>query len=174
MNGFDNKEFADFLSSEAASNDATAPKRIVKDLVRSRLRLSLVYIVGGVLGYLLSLAICAQCSIGLSPISWKVGSLLHRIPDPWCPLLCGAVFGISPTLVTLFILSRFQHRFLIFQMGWLPALLPIAGAFVLIMLGDSHSWQWRAIWLAAAILTPYLVEALSAAFLRQGQWKKAI
>jgi hypothetical protein len=166
------KDLNEFLSinGETAA-EYSPPSMITNDLVTSRVKLSFVYIFGAVIGYIASLIICAQCGVGLSPFSWKIAQIIHNIPDPWCPILCGMVFGISPTIVSSMYMSRFQHRFLIFQIGWLPAIVPIVGTITLLATGDSHSWAWRSIWFGAAVLTPYLVELAFAVLLRQRQWQ---
>lgn len=161
-----------FLQSESPVDvNARLPETLEKDLVASRFKLSVTYVAGAILGYVFSLVICAQCSIGLSPLAWKTNSLLHMMPDPWCPILCGFIFGFSPTLVSFLYLSRFQHRFLIFRMGWLPALVPIISSALLLLSDDPHGWTWRGIWLLAAVLTPYTLELMAAALLRQSRWK---
>jgi hypothetical protein len=168
----DPSEWQKFLESEAPLEATPAlPGIIEKDLVHSRGKLSLTYVAGAVLGYVISLMICAQCSVGLSPLAWKMNSWLHTMPDPWCPILCGFIFGFSPTLVSFLYLSRFQHRFLIFRMGWLPALVPIISSTLLLLTDDPHGWAWRSIWLLAAILTPYMLELSAALILRQTRWK---
>jgi MFS family permease len=96
------------------------------------------------------------------------------MPDPWSPILCGFIFGFSPTLVSFLYLSRFQHRFLIFRMSWLPALVPIISSVLLLLSDDPHGWTWRAIWLLTAVLTPYTLELMAAAFLRQSRWKPLV
>lgn len=167
----DPTEWQKFLQTEAPMDAAThVPGRIEKDLVASRLNLSLTYIGGAALGYLISLMICAQCSIGLSPLAWKLNSLIHTMPDPWCPMLCGFIFGFSPTLVSFLYLSRFQHRFLIFRMGWLPALVPLISSALMLLSDDPHGWVWRGIWLLTAILTPYMIELGAAFVLKQPRW----
>ncbi|RYZ75897.1 MAG: hypothetical protein EOP04_32735 [Proteobacteria bacterium] len=169
---FDIKDLNEFLSGEGeATVTQSPPSKIANDLVTSRLKLSGIYILGAFVGYIASLVICAQCGVGLSPVSWKIAQFIHSIPDPWCPILCGVVFGISPTLVSSIYLSRFQHRFLVFQIGWLPAIVPVVGTMALLATGDSHSWEWRSIWFGAAILTPYLVEIAFALMLRQRKWQ---
>jgi hypothetical protein len=161
-----------FLKSEAPVDAAApVPDVIEKDLVASRAKLSGTYVAGAALGYGISLTICAQCSIGLSPLAWKMNSFLHTMPDPWCAILCGFIFGFSPTLVSFFYLSRFQHRFLIFRMGWLPALVPLIASALLLLSGDPHGWIWRLTWLLAAILTPYTMELFAAWLLKQPRFK---
>ncbi len=169
---FDIEDLNEFLSEENQRETMHSPPSVIaNDLVTSRFKLAVVYIVGAIIGYLASLAICAQCGVGLSPFSWKIAQFIHSIPDPWCPMLCGVVFGISPTLVSSLYMSRFQHRFLIFQIVWLPAVVPILGTIILLATGDSHSWEWRSIWFGAAVLTPYLVELVFAVMLKQRRWQ---
>ncbi len=168
----DPAEWQKFLQSEAPIEaSAPVPDLIEKDLVASRAKLSMTYVGGAALGYVISLMICAQCSVGLSPLAWKINSLIHTMPDPWCPILCGFIFGFSPTIVSLLYLSRFQHRFLIFRMGWLPALVPLIGSALLLLSDDPHGWGWRSIWLLSAILTPYIIEIVAAFVLKQSRWK---
>lgn len=172
-NQTEKSELLRFLSEEGESfENAPLPAGIVKDLVRSKTELAILYGVGSLLGYILSLIICAQCAIGLSPLSWVTASWIHSIPDPWCPLLCGAIFGISPTLVSLFYFNRFQHRYLLFHIPWLPFSMPLLGSLLLIFSGDSHSWSWRGFWLFSALATPYIVELLSAYLLKQNRWQE--
>ncbi len=166
-------DLADFLAidQEESVKPPPAPSMIVKDLVASPARLAVVYVLGAALGYLLSLAICAQCSIGLSPVAWKTATLLDGMPDPLCPLTCGFVFGISPTLVSLLLLSRFQHRYLLFRLPWIPILIPILASAFLVFRNVDHSWAWHRIWLLAAIATPYVIEGIAAILLRQERSK---
>lgn len=175
LNKPDQQNLLEFLSDagDPFASPSRVPPFIEKELVVSRKRLFFVYFLGSILGYTLSLAICAQYGLGLSSLSWKLAQYLHSIPDPWCPIVCGVVFGISPTLVSTLYLSRFQHRFLIFRMGWLPALVPVLGTVTLLLFGDSRSWEWRCIWLASAVATPYVIELASAVYLRQRQWIKS-
>lgn len=174
QNKLEDKNLSEFLAHAGNSPDHSLPlpRSIEKDLVVSRTRLCVIYFLGSVLGYMASLAICAQYGVGFSALSWKLAEYIHSIPDPWCPILCGFVFGISPTLVSVVYFSRFQHRFLIFRMGWLPASVPVLGTLTLVLLGDSRSWEWRGIWFLSAMATPYLIEVGSALILRQRQWTK--
>ena len=164
-------DLAAFLAMDQAGDakPAPTPKVIVKDLVVSPARLITVYVLGALLGYALSLAICAQSSIGLSPVAWKTASLLDGMPGPLCPLTCGFVFGISPVFVSLFFLSRFQHRYLLFRLPWVPILIPILASAFLAFKNVDHSWAWHRIWLLAAIATPYVIEGIAALRLRQAR-----
>lgn len=150
-----------------------ATARLEADLVASPRRLAMTYVASAILGYLASLAICAQCSIGLSPMAWKTAALLHTIPDPWCALVCGMLFGIAPFIAAAMILSRFQHRYLIYQMWWLPVAVPLVGSIVMTLLGSKRELSWHALWIGAAIATPYLAEAVMGWLLRQRRWKSS-
>lgn len=166
------EEFGAFLKAQSTTdNRATVPDAIVKELVASKPRLGLVYLFGSVAGYFLTLLICAQCSIGLSPLAWKTASLFRSIPDPWCPLICGALFGIAPFLASAILLTRFQHRYLLFKMTWVPLLVPIAASALMTIAETPHSWEWQGLWIIAAVLTPYLFEVGSGLMLRQVRWK---
>lgn len=145
--------------------------RLEADLVASPPRLGATYASGAAIGYLVSLAICAQSSIGLSPLAWKTAATLHAIPDPWCAMVCGMAFGIAPSLAALLLLSRFQHRYLIQRMWWLLVLVPILGSLVMAALSGERDLGWHLIWMAAAIVTPYLCEVLAGWLLRQRRWR---
>lgn len=164
-------DFEMFSSENDEHKNAAAalepPRRIARDLVSSQARLILSYSLAGTLGYLSSLLICAQCSIGFTPLSWQTMALLHKIPDPWCPLVCGAIFGIFPFLFSLLFLNRFQHRYLLYRLPWVPIGLPLIGSSVLTLFGSVHDLQWHLLWFAAALSTPYLGELFLGLFLRQ-------
>lgn len=163
------QDFELFKSADS-SDPSTAlrpPEAVLNELVRSKPRLILTYTLAGVLGYLSSLLVCAQCSIGFTALSWKTMHLLHQVPDPWCPLICGAIYGIFPFLASLLVLNRFQHRYLLFKMPWVPLLLPVLGSGALILSGPVHDFQWHLIWFAAALSTPYLAELTLGFALRQ-------
>lgn len=171
MNNDWNKEFALFLESSPDDRPTESPPEIVKDLVGSRIRLAFIYSIGSLLAYAFSLLLCAQCSIGLSPLAWKTSSYIHVMPDPWCALLCGAIFGIFPFLAALIFLTRFQHRYLLFRMPWLPLLLPLIASLAMTRMGMEHDLKWYAIWLFAALGTPYALEGIFGWLTRQKRFR---
>lgn len=165
------REFEAF--TRARGEGALPPvARLEADLVASPRRLGTTYAGGAVVGYLVSLAICAQSSIGLSPLAWKTAATLHTIPNPWCAMACGMAFGVAPSLAAVLLLSRFQHRYLIQRMWWLLVLVPILGSLVMVALGGERDLSWHLTWMAAAIATPYLSEALAGWLLRQRRWRR--
>lgn len=161
-------------------------KKIHRDLVKSPQQMATFYLGISVVGYLSSLVICAQNTIGLSWFSHSVANGLHQIPDPWCPILCGSVFTGVPFVLSLFFLNRFQHRYLIFKMWWFFAAIPLAATGIMLLLphGLQHArldaslvpsvsrpevlsdGAWMALWAASAILLPYLLEGVVYLFVR--------
>lgn len=164
-------EFATFLKVAPASDgDAAAPLAVIKDLVVSRRKLGLVYAFGSIVGYFVTLVLCAQCSIGLSPLAWKMAGLFQAMPARWCAVICGSIFGIAPFIASVVLLSRFQHRYLLFRMTWVPILVPVLASGIMTVVGSTHTMAWHGLWILAAIATPYLLESIAAAALRQGTW----
>lgn len=147
-------------------------KSIERDLVTSPTRLGLTYAAGSLAGYFASLAICAQCSVGLTPVAWHTASILHQIPDPWCPFVCGAIFGIAPVIGTLLFFNRFQHRYLLYRMWWLVVALPIIVSVSFAFAANPHDLEWNLSWLVTAIAVPYLFEVGTGFLLRQSRWKE--
>lgn len=160
-------DFKNFLEFDEDGKGIETPKPILKDLVGSKLRLISHYSLASILGYVASLMLCAQCSLGLTDFAWKTSALLHDIPDPYCPLVCGAVFGIFPFVFSSLWMTRFQHRFLFHKMIWLPLSLPIAANILLSLTGPSHGLEWHALWFIAAAGTPYISEGIVVLLLKQ-------
>jgi|GEM_PF-2720991 len=153
---------------------------ITKDLVRSPLQMATVYLGLSVLGYGASLAVCAQNSLGLGSWSHRVAEVLHHLPDPWCPIVCGGVFAIIPFAISSLVLNRFQQRYLMTRMWLFFASVPLVAAGVMLLLPHSlqharlHSTLssssvrpdllsdgvWMALWVATAVLLPYLLQAI--------------
>lgn len=160
------------IKESVQSPELSVTQIIEKDLVWSRRKLALTYLGGSLLGYVLTLSICAQCSVGLSNVATRIASVIHELPDPWCPFICGAIFGIAPFLMTLIFFNRFQHRYLLHHMAWLivavPVLVSVGFAFVV----NQHNLAWDIEWLITAIATPYICEALSSLVLRQNAWRQ--
>ncbi|MEY4064190.1 MAG: hypothetical protein RIR26_398 [Pseudomonadota bacterium] len=178
------KDYAIFVEDETLPMtpiEATAAKdRIRKDLVRSPGQMALIYFGLSVVGYIASLAVCAQNAFGLSAIAHAVSYHIHQLPDPWCPILCGSVFTGIPFVLSLMFLNRFQHRYLIFRMWWFFASVPVFATGLMMILpskfqharmsgpmadavarGDVMSnGAWMALWAASAILLPYILEGI--------------
>ncbi|HET9239230.1 MAG TPA: hypothetical protein VFO10_18360 [Oligoflexus sp.] len=166
------QELMTFMNAVAPDqNGSQVPLSIVKDLVISKARIGMVYLVGSIAGYFLTLVVCAQCSIGLSPLAWKTAGLIQSMPDPWCALICGSIFGVSPFVASLVLLTRFQHRFLLFRMTWIPILVPAIACAILTVFGAGHDWSWHGYWMLAAVLTPYLLEMFAGTVLKQARWR---
>jgi hypothetical protein len=152
--------------------------KIKNELVPSALRLAVWYSGFSVVGYLASLFVCAQNSFGLSGLSHQVARTLHSLPDPWCPMICGAVFTGVPFILSTVLLNRFQHRYLIFKMWWFFAAIPIVVTIAMILLPQdlqhhrlSHNMiessmkslafsdaGWVTTWALSAIVFPHLLE----------------
>jgi hypothetical protein len=164
----------------AAGPKTSWAKAITKDLVRSPLEMAALYTGLSIVGYVASLAVCAQNSFGLGSLSRRVADILHQLPDPWCPIVCGSVFALVPFVISSVVLNRFQQRYLMTRMWWFFASIPIAAAGLMLLL--PHSLQharmnaalspsqvrpdllsdgaWMAIWVATAVLLPYLLQAV--------------
>ena len=169
-----------FRSSHGVENALT--RRVRRDLVVSPWHVGTVYVAASAAGYLCSLALCAQNSVGILPFSHAVAALMHIIPWPWCPLVCGALFSFVPTVLVGFFFTRFQRRYLLRRLWWLIALLPLVASALLIVTGDKDpaGWirgaiagdfspsLWMILWTAGALVTPWILEgAFAALFLRR-------
>lgn len=168
--------FQDAASSSppGAKSALTGVARTIKsDLVASQPLLAVYYLALSVVGYITTLAICAQNGVGLLNFAKHAESLMMRgIPYPWCPILCGTLFGSIPFVVSFLFLNRFQRRFLLFRMWWLPLFVPVLFCGIFVLLGrliQVDDWQssFHILWIVAAIVTPYLLEMSCAVFLRQ-------
>lgn len=162
-------EFDLFATESSPSPQLEAPAAIVGDLVSSKFKLIMTYMGASALGYCASLLICAQCSIGFSSLSWQTMHLIHKIPDPWCAMVCGAIYGIFPFLASMIFLNRFQHRFLLFRLPWVPISVPLLGNIALTLTGAVHDLSWHVIWFISALSIPYLCEFLTGLSLKQKQ-----
>lgn len=161
------------LSKGSLAEDSVV-RRVTRDLVSSPARAVGTYVAVSALGYVASLALCAQNDVGILPFSHAVASRMHVIPWPWCPLLCGALFSIVPALLGPLFFTKFQMRFLLKHFWWLIALLPLVASLVLVASGDSGVPQWwsgtdhagfspslwMVLWTAGALGTPWIVEGL--------------
>lgn len=165
-------------SPSASASSMSLNRLIEKDLVRTPAQMIFLYLGLSAVGYALSLLICAQNTLGLSKFSHIIAAGLHRLPDPWCPIVCGAVFTGIPFLLSCLFLTRFQHRYLIFKMWWFFAAVPLVTTGVMVFLphGMQHAklqpalqsvaarpdllsdGAWISLWTASAILFPYLLE----------------
>jgi hypothetical protein len=174
------EDYKMFLSSGNSQTVKVTPdlSKITQDLVSSPWHIVAWYLGFSVIGYFVSLLICAQNSLGLSGFAHHVAKAIHQLPYPWCPLICGAVFTGVPFFFTAFFLSRFQHRYLIFKMWWFFAAVPIFGTVSMILLPQNfqhhklaHSMNetasgahvfsdisWMAVWAISAIIFPYIFE----------------
>ena len=165
-------DYSTFLKQKASMTAPhSPPKRVIRDLVQSKFKLASVYIGGTVLGYLTTLAVCAQCSIGLTPLAWQTAAMMQDLNETACALVCGTIFGVGPFLASNIVLSRFEHRFLLFKMTWLVCLVPVIASLMMTIVGTPHSWTWHGLWASAAIFTPYLLEAIAFLWLRQSPWR---
>ncbi|MBM3382876.1 MAG: hypothetical protein FJY29_10585 [Betaproteobacteria bacterium] len=113
-------------------------KKIAVELVRSRKRFFAAYAFLSVLGYLFSLSLCSQNSIALTAFSLDTAALLHRLPDPLCPVVCGLFFTFVPALCLLFFLDRFQMRRLVREFWWLPVLTALLTCLLMVFLPGAY------------------------------------
>lgn len=112
-------------------------KTISAELKRSSQRFFFAFIGLSFVGYFCSLSVCSQYSIALTNFSLSVASVLHQLPDPWCPIVCGIVFSILPVVSLFVFLDRFQRRRLIVQYWWLPVLTTLFSCLLMALLPQS-------------------------------------
>lgn len=179
--------YSEFLSAESESQQSPLIQNIAKkyasQLVRSPFRLGLFYVGLSLVGYFVSLVICAQNAVGIFNFSFDLANKLCMIPMPWCWMVCGALFSGVPFLISLATLNRFQQRYLLFKMWWLVAAIPVAAAALMLAVPSAFvselampaSMRLEDLssvlpWTLSAIATPYLLEACLYFFIRQKQW----
>jgi hypothetical protein len=172
-------DYEGFLAAGDATASTTLPPslaRIRGDLVASAPRLAGAYLGLATLGYVCSLALCAQNSVGVLPFSHAVAARMHVIPWPWCPVVCGALFSLVPTVFAAAFFTRFQRRYLLRRMWWLLALVPLAASVTMWFVGerdpseflrgalhgDFSPMRWMLMWTVGALVTPWIVESVSA------------
>jgi hypothetical protein len=116
-------------------------EKIAKELTLSRQRFVFSFLFFSVLGYFASLSLCSQNAIGLTRFSLSVAAILHSLPDPLCPVVCGLAFSFLP-LVSLFLfLDRFQLRRLIVRLWWLPVLTTLISCLLMIVLPPTFQHE---------------------------------
>ena len=169
------EEFLNYSENVEISSEKTDAiyQKFSRDLVKSPFEMGLKYLGLSIVGYVVSLSICAQNSLGVSSWSHHVAEILHQLPLVPCAILCGVVFTGTPFFLSFFLLNRFQQRYLLFRMWWLIAAIPLFATFLLLILPvklryfgatqvDDHlfsgDWKWVALWTASSIATPYVLE----------------
>jgi hypothetical protein len=162
-------------------------QKINVELVRSRKRFFLAYCFLSLLGYSFSLSLCSQNSVALTAFSLDTAAFLHRLPDPWCPIVCGFFFTLVPVLCLLVFLDRFQMRRLVHEYWWLPVLTALLTCVLMTVLpgalqhegmhahheGVRHTQDdalWLFWWTLAAISMPALAAlVLQRRFIAEGR-----
>lgn len=148
--------------------------QISAELKRSRKRFFAAFFGLSIVGYFVSLSVCSQYSVGLTRFSVSVATLLHQLPDPLCPVVCGVVFSAVPAVFLFVFLDRFQRRRMIVQYFWLPVVLTIVSCLIMYflpqrfqhegMLHSEHSGlrniaddlSWLSWWMVSAVSVPLL------------------
>ncbi len=156
--------------------------QIIKgELSRSRKRFFALYIVLSIVGYIFSLSLCSQNSVALTKFSLDTAAILHQLPDPWCPMVCGWFFSLLPVGSLFIFLDRFQVRRLLRELWWLPAATALVSCLLMAFLpsafqheGMHQSHQgirhtrgdivWMVWWTIAAVSVPALVALV-------GRWR---
>lgn len=148
-------------------------KKISADLVRSKKFFFVSFFALTVAGYFCSLSVCSQYSIAFTSLSVNVASVLHQLPDPWCPIVCGLVFSFLPTGGLYVFLDRFQRRRMILRFWWLPVLTTLFSCLLMSQLPAAMQHQgmhashhglrhlqgdlaWLAWWMTSAIGVPLI------------------
>jgi hypothetical protein len=185
MQKLDDREYEAFLALgqrhslvtlENAVPQSRVYKRIRKDLVESRWKLTAVYLMLTAVGYGVSLSICAQNGVGIMPLSFKVASSMHFIPWPWCPIVCGALFTAVPNLFSRVFFTRFQQRYLMKKLAWLISLAPVVASVSFMLSSGRHlsdylsgllradfaADEWLLLWGAGAFVSVAILEAVAA------------
>ncbi len=193
-NQLHSKELQAFLEWKPMAGDSTSKassvlqrstqlRRVVKDLAPNRKRIIASYLGFHALGYGLSLTFCAQFGVGFISISHSIADVMHRIPWPWCPLICGFLYTIPPLLLSRLLLSRFQQRYLFTRVAWLPISTPLAACLLLLVFGsattgdfsftvsthsslshgmDAGGGAWVLLWTFGAILSSFAADFVQA------------
>ncbi|NBO39303.1 hypothetical protein EBU99_12055 [bacterium] len=112
-------------------------KRITNELNDSRKRFFASYCIFSIVGYFCSLSLCSQNSVALTSFSVSFAALLHQLPDPLCPIVCGFVFAILPVGCLFLFLDRFQRRHLTVRFWWLPVATTIASCLLMSIVPES-------------------------------------
>lgn len=167
-------QLSDELPDVAQRSMMGVEQRISGELSRSRKRFFALYILLSVVGYIFSLSLCSQNSVALTKFSLDTAAILHQLPDPWCPMVCGWFFSLLPVISLFIFLDRFQVRRLLRELWWLPAATALVSCFLMAFLpstfqheGMHHSHQgirntrgdfvWMMWWIVAAVSIPALV-----------------
>ncbi|MFZ9518970.1 MAG: hypothetical protein ACO3A4_00680 [Silvanigrellaceae bacterium] len=156
---------------------------ISSELEASRRKFLVSYLLFSALGYFLSLSLCSQNSIALTKFSINVAAILHQLPDPLCPIVCGVFFSFLPMVSVFLFLDRFQLRRMVVAYWWLPALTTFLSCLVMSLLPESlqhdgmhmnHSGMrdtrsdvvWLIWWTIAAVAIPALIAVFAKSRLR--------
>lgn len=82
-------------------------------------KVGIALLVGGVL----SLFLCGQFGMGLTPVASRFNHAVHHSIGPlWCAAICGALFSIVPVLLLRMLSSPIQFRALL-RRKWQPQLI---------------------------------------------------
>jgi hypothetical protein len=173
------------LTAQKAQDVALGATRhqIAAELARSQRNFIWVFLLLSFLGFVGSLALCAQNSFGLTGFSNEFAMLLHTLPDPWCPIICGVVFAGPSVALYAVALDRFQWRRLTHTLWWLPICTTAVACVVMLVApetlqhegmridhGGGHALRdrsaqlgWMAFWFVGALVPPLLVRRWSRA-----------
>lgn len=122
---------------EASEKLSTMERKIRSELLLSRKRFFVTYVVASVAGYFFSLSLCSQNSIAITAFSLDTAALLHSLPDPWCPLVCGWFFSLLPVCCLFVFLDRFQVRRMLQDFWLLPAVTAFLSCALMIVLPSA-------------------------------------
>lgn len=172
------EEYQRFLEESATVDRFEELRRVLsRDLVSSKRSFLAYYLLLCAVGYLVSLAVCSQNAFGFFRFSDALAMSMCVLPKPFCWVACGCIFSGVPFLLSLFLLNRFRHRYLLIHFWWLVALVPmITSGFIVVLpplLRDFgilkvatmpsmllSNPQAIFIWLLSALATPYILESV--------------
>lgn len=173
-------------ASEELSKRLNETKRKIKSsLVESPAKLFRVYVLSSFFGYLASLTVCEQNTVGVGKFAENISAAMCGLGMPWCWLACGTLFSAFPIAATHVFLTKFEQRYLYRHMWYLVLLTPFVASLLMLLLprlfgaqdspGTMEMMMLRspeaiAWWICGAIVTPYVIEYVVARALRQKTW----
>jgi hypothetical protein len=147
-------------------------QKISGELRRSRRRFLSVYVIFSLFGYFASLSLCSQNAFMFRVFPVDIAVVLHKLPDPWCPITCGLFFSALPILFLVLFLDRFQLRRVLRELWWLPVATVVFACGLMTVLpenlqheGMTHAFheglrntrgdmKWLVWWTLAAVANP--------------------
>jgi hypothetical protein len=119
------------------------------------------------IGGFLSLFLCGQMGLGLSPLAYQVHAVLMDLGGMWgCTAICGALFALVPALFLRLLSSGMQYRIILrtrrpVVAGWLVA----TGTLLMLRNGPADVLISLALWsipaIAASLVFGWFISKIS-------------